>query len=343
MMYGGRGDPFFVAEISANHLGDRTRAVDMVRAAAKAGATAVKFQTFDPERLVGNLNYVLPDGPWRGRRLVELYEQAWTPKKWLPELFETAREVGVVPFSSPFSPEDVDALEAVLCPIYKIASMEITDLDLIRYASETRQHVVISTGMAKLSEIEAAVDVAIANGADGVTVLKCTSGYPAPLTETNLATVPDLADYFGQDSKVAVGISDHTVGPTAAIVAVSLGATMVEKHFTIPGKGADRSPDAAFSADPETFAAMVRLAREAALVVGEPRYGSTDSEASQLALRRALYVVKDVAKGEKFTRSNLRPCRPGLGRPMLPFDEYLDSRASRAIAAGTIFEPDMSE
>lgn len=342
-MYGRRGDPFFVAEVSANHLGDRKRAVEMVRAAAKTGAAAVKFQTFDPERLVGNHNHVLPEGPWKGRRLVDLYREAWTPKKWLPELFETAREVGVVPFSSPFSPEDVDALEAVLCPIYKIASMEITDLDLIRYASETLQHVVISTGMATLSEIDSAVDTALANGADGVTILKCTSGYPTPPSEANLATITDLVDYFGPDSKVSVGLSDHTVGPAAAIVAASLGATMVEKHFTIPGKGADRSPDAAFSADPETFAAMVRLAREAALVVGEPRYGSTDSERTQLALRRALYVVKDVAKGEKFTRSNLRPCRPGLGRGMLPFDEYLDSIASRPISAGTIFEPDMSE
>lgn len=332
--------PAFVAEVSANHLGRQERAAFIVDRAAAAGADGVKFQTYDPKRLVGNHKLVLEDGPWAGRKMLDLYKEAATPRSWLPDLFALARARGVVPFSSPFAPEDVDFLEGLDCPIYKIASFEITDLDLIAYAAATKKPLVISTGMAKLPEIEDAVEVALRFGAEEITLLKCTSGYPHPVGETNLATMKDLGEYFG-DARIVVGLSDHTLGITAAIAAVALGAVMIEKHLTI--YRADGGPDAAFSSEPGEFEAMVRAGREAYEAIGEVRYGPTESEESQTKLRRALWVVADVAAGEAFTRSNLRSARPCLipGAALLPIGDYLGRVAARAIKAGTIFEPEL--
>lgn len=331
--------PAFVAEISGNHLGKSARAAALVDMAAASGADAVKFQTYDPETLVGNLRLKLEDGPWKGRRLVDLYREAWTPRKWQPDLFQQAKALGMVAFSSPFSPEDVDFLESINCPIYKIASFELTDLGLVRYAAETRKPIVLSTGMATLVEIEEAVEEALGAGAKSVTVLKCTSGYPTPLAEANLATLGDLRDYFKAESRVRFGLSDHTIGITAAVTAIALGAVMVEKHLTV--SKADGGPDAAFSAEPMEFKALVDAGRLVAEALGSVHYGPTASEAPQLCLRRGLWVVDDVKEGQPFTRENLRSARPitGVRAALLP--TFLGKRAARAVKAGTPFEESM--
>lgn len=332
--------PAFIAEISGNHLGKLARAEALVDAAAAAGADGVKFQTFEPAQLVGSPRIVLEDGPWKGRKLVDLYKEAWTPKKWLTALFPRARAHGMVAFSSPFSPDDVDALEALDCPIYKIASFEITDLDLVRYAAQTKKPMVISTGMATLVEIDDAVDAALANGAEEVTILKCTSGYPAPLEEANVATIRDLLSYFGGDGRIAVGLSDHTTGNAAAAAAIALGAVMIEKHLTF--SRAEGGPDAGFSVEPLEFRALVELGRGVSDALGGVHYGPTDSELPQLKLRRALWVVEDVAEGAAFTRENLRSCRPSCGIKLWPIGDFLGCKARQAVRAGTLFLPSMA-
>lgn len=334
--------PVFVAEISANHLGRKERAEALIDLAAESGADAVKFQTYDPKHMVGNPSLVMQSGPWAGRNLLDLYQEAWTPSTWQRELFARARRRGLVPFSSPFSAEDVDFLEGLKCPIYKIASFEITDLELIRYAAGTKKPMIISTGMATLHEIEAAVDVALVYGARTVTILKCTSGYPAPVEEANLNTLRDLAEYFiyGDDERIQIGLSDHTLGHAAAIAAVALGAAVIEKHLTVSRKHG--GPDAGFSAEPLEFREMVGLGRQVAATLGHVHYGPTPSEEPHLVLRRALWVVADVRKGDKFTTWNLRACRPGYGRELLPRERFIGHRAAVDIPAGSLFEEAMA-
>lgn len=326
----------FVAEISGNHLGEKLRALELIDLAAGAGADMVKFQTFDPERLVGNHAYMLQDGPWKGRKLLQLYKDAWTPKTWHRALFDRARKHDLVPFSSPFSPEDVDYLESLDCQIYKIASCEITDLELVRYAGQTGKPMVISTGMATLREIELAVDEAIEAGAKSVTLMKCVSGYPAPVEESNLATIRDMAEYF---TEAKIGLSDHSLGIAVPVAAVAMGAVLIEKHLTMAR--ADGGPDAGFSAEPHEFAMMVDIGREAARALGIIHYGPTASEQPQLGLRRALWIVASVRRGETFTLNNLRPARPGLGRMLLPAESFHGKRAALDIASGTPFEEAM--
>lgn len=333
--------PAFVAEISGNHLGKMARAEALIDLAATHGADAVKLQTYNPRRLVGDKKLVLENGPWKGRKLIDLYLEAWTPTTWQRALFARIREHGMVPFSSPFSPADVDFLEGLKCPIYKIASFEITDLELVRYAAQTGKEMVISTGMATLCEIEEAVGTALAGGAKHVTILKCTSGYPTPLEETNAETVRDLMNYFGfGEQRISVGLSDHTLGSAASVAAIAMGAAMIEKHLTI-SRG-DGGPDAAFSAEPHEFKQMVEFGREVQKTVGTAKYGPTPSEEPQLKLRRALWIVADVASGEMFSTDNLRSCRPCLGEPMLPIDEYLGQRATQPLKAGTLFRQEFA-
>lgn len=330
--------PVFVAEISGNHLGKPSRAAALVDLAAASNADAVKFQTYDPEKLVGNLKVKLENGPWKGRRLVDLYREAWTPRKWQPDLFAQAKALGMVAFSSPFSAEDVDFLESIACPIYKIASFELTDLELVRYAAETKKPLVLSTGMATLVEIEEGIEQALSFGAQTVTVLKCTSGYPTPLAEANLATLSDLRDYF-KGERVTFGLSDHTIGTTAAVTAIALGAVMIEKHLTVTR--ADGGPDAAFSAEPKEFRALVDAGRLVAEALGTVHYGPTPSESSQLCLRRGLWVSEDVKQGQPFTRENLRSARPIACVPAALLPTFLGKRAACAVKAGTAFTEDM--
>ena len=269
--------PFIVCEISANHLGDLERALRLIDAAKAAGADAVKFQTFQVKSMVSDPDYVIPSGPWMGTAVGDLYSQAHTPRKWHETLFAYARALEIEPFSTPFSPDDVDFLEELRCPRYKIASFELVDHELIRHAARTGKPLIMSTGMASDQEIWAAMDAAYE--CPQVTLLKCTSGYPAPVSEANLATI----DHMQMMYACPVGISDHTLGIAVPVAATALGASMIEKHITL--RRADGGPDAAFSLEPEEFAQMVTACREAAEAIGEVRYGPTDSEQPQLMFR----------------------------------------------------------
>lgn len=272
-----RFKPFIVAEISANHLGSLERAISLVEAASAAGANAVKLQTFTPEQMV-DPSKVIEAGLWNGRRALDLYREAHTPREWHKPLFDLAASNGLDAFSSVFHPDDVDYLESLGCPIYKIASFELTDVALIRYAAATRKPIVISTGMATVGEIEKAVKAAAE--AESVTLLKCTSAYPATERDANLRTMGNLRQTFGCKS----GVSDHTMGMGVAIAASALGASMIEKHLTL--SRADGGPDAAFSMEPAEFAQMVTECRRAADAIGSVRYGPAESESQSLRLRR---------------------------------------------------------
>lgn len=273
--------PFIVAEISANHLGSKQRALDIIVAAHKAGADAVKFQTFTPEQMV-DADKVIEAGPWAGRKAIELYQEAHTPREWHPMLFAAAKACGMVPFSSVFHPDDVDFLETLDCPIYKISSFELLDIPLLRRAAATGKPMMISAGMASREEIGAAIDVVNdTESSVNITLLKCTSAYPANATDANLKTMCDLADFAGIE---AVGLSDHTLGIGVAVAAVALGASVIEKHLTM--RRTDGGPDAEFSMEPEEFKLMVTECRRAAAAIGTVHYGPTPGEAASLLLRR---------------------------------------------------------
>lgn len=273
--------PFIVAELSANHLGSLDRALRIIRAAKDAGADAIKFQTYTVKGMVSDPDKVLSSGPWAGRSQGDLYAEAMTPRSWHQALFEYARSISIEPFSTPFTPDDVDFLEELDCPRYKIASFELTDLALIRYAASKGKPLIISTGMATREDITAAVLNALDAGCVDITLLKCTSAYPADVADANLAT---LASLRNAPCISAVGLSDHTLGIAVPVAATALGAAMIEKHLTLSRD--DGGPDAAFSLEPDEFAEMVKACRDAAAAIGEVRYGPTPSEASSLALRR---------------------------------------------------------
>lgn len=299
--------PFIVSELSANHLGCLTRALELVAAAADAGADGFKLQTFEPEQMVGDPDYVLRDGPWAGRRLLDLYREAQTPKSWHARIFAECRAQGLVPFSSPFHPDDVDFLQSIDCPIYKIASFEIIDRDLVEACARTAKPLIISTGMASQQEILAARRWTHDCGNDDVTFLKCTSAYPARIADANLATMVAMRDQLGLD----VGVSDHTRGHHVAAAAVALGATVVEKHLTL--SRADGGPDAGFSLEPDEFREMVGACRAAAAAVGERKFGPGAEESASLELRRSLWFATDMQAGQEVSARNLRSARPGNG------------------------------
>lgn len=283
--------PFIVAEMSASHLGSLARAHAIIEAAAHAGADAIKVQAFTPEQMV-DADRMIETGPWAGRLAIDLYREALTPREWFPELFQHAAEVALVAFASVFHPDDVDFLETLGCPTYKIASFELTDTALIAHAARTGKPLIISTGMATADEIAIAMRVAHSSGCRDITMLKCTSAYPATETEANLRTILHMLAWLSASSKHhpedwtkwAVGLSDHTIGHTCAVVATALGATVIEKHLTLRRK--DGGPDATFSMEPEEFAKMVTECRIAAASVGNVQYGPTPGEAAQMLLRR---------------------------------------------------------
>lgn len=268
-----------VAELSGNHLGQLDRAIALVNAAADAGADAIKIQTFNPEQMT-EPHVVVETGPWAGHNLMDLYRQTMWPRDWHAPIFDAAAKRGMIAFSSVFHPDDVDFLETLGCPIYKIASFELTDLTLIKHVASKGKDMILSTGMATKDEIMWAMISTLALPRRKVTLLKCTSAYPALTRDANLATMPNMAVEFD----VEVGLSDHTIGNTCAVVATVLGASVIEKHLTL-----DRSeggPDSAFSAEPLEFAAMVQACKNAATAIGSVRYGPTTHEAPQFVLRR---------------------------------------------------------
>jgi N-acetylneuraminate synthase len=324
--------PYVVSELSGNHNGDIGRALAIMDAAKAAGADAVKLQTYTADTITIDYDgpgFRIEGGPWGGRTLHDLYQEAHTPWDWHPRLFEHGRALGLAVFSSPFDDTAVDLLESLGAPAYKVASFEIVDLPLVRRMAATGKPVIISTGMAGLGEIAEAVAAARSAGAGGVLLLHCTSGYPTPPEEANLATIPHLAAAFD----APVGLSDHTSGHAVAVAAVALGACMIEKHLTL--RRADGGPDAGFSLEPEELKALVEGVRSAWRALGRVEYAVSPSERANLMFRRSLYIVADVAAGEAFTAANLRSIRPGHGLPPKHLPEVLGRHAARALKRGT--------
>jgi N-acetylneuraminate synthase len=324
--------PYVIAELSGNHNGEIARAIRLINAAKEAGADAVKLQTYTADTITidhDGPGFVIEGGLWDGRKLYDLYNEAQTPWEWHPALFAHAAKVGIACFSSPFDLTAVDLLERLRAPAYKIASFEIVDTPLIRYAARTGKPLIISTGMAGADEIRDAVTAAREAGSGGLALLHCVSGYPTPAEEANLARIPALAKNFD----APIGLSDHTLGIEASIASVALGAVIIEKHITLAR--ADGGPDAAFSLEPQELAALVKGVRTAHDALGRADYGRASSEQGNVTFRRSLYVVKDIGAGETFTTENVRSIRPGLGLSPAKLPTILGRRASRAIKRGT--------
>lgn len=322
----------FVAEVSANHLGSLERALEIVDAAAAAGASAVKFQTYTAETMTLNLDsFVVSEGHalWGQRKLYELYEEAHTPWEWHPILFERCRELGVIPFSSPFDSTAVDFLESLDAPMYKIASLETGDHALIRKVAETGKPLLVSTGATTWQEIEELVAVVKGTGNENLTLLVCTSSYPASPQDAHLRRIETIRDYFD----VQVGFSDHTLGVGVSVAAIALGATVIEKHITL--RRSDGGADAAFSLEPEEFSSLVREGQSAFSALGNPEWSMQDSEKESRRLRRSLYVVADVKAGDLITAENLRAIRPGAGDPPKFYEHYLGKRFAKDVSRGT--------
>jgi len=323
--------PYVICELSGNHNGSLERCLTMVDAAADTGCDAIKIQTYTADTITLNVDrpeFRIHGGLWDGRTLYELYQEAQTPFEWHAAIFERARRRGVTIFSSPFDETAVDLLDGLGAPAFKIASFEAVDLPLIRYAASKGKPLIISTGMANLQEMQTALDTALAAGAAGVLLLHCVSSYPATFADANVRTVPDMAARFG----CPVGLSDHTPGAAASVAAVSVGACVIEKHFTLAR--ADGGPDAAFSLEPGEFKALVDDTRNAWAALGAAHYDVLGAEQGSLLFRRSLYVTADIKAGETLSRANIRSVRPGNGLPPGELDNVLGKTATRDIARG---------
>lgn len=322
---------FTIAELSGNHNGSYERALEMLRAAAAAGADAVKVQTYTADSIT--LDSDAPDfraeGLWEGRTLYDLYTEASMPWEWQRDLAREARDIGVKFFSSVFDFSSIEFLEEVGVEAYKIASFELVDVPLIEATAATGKPVIISTGMGTLSEIEEAVTAARSAGAGGLALLACTSSYPAPASAANLMKIPNLAETFD----VVAGLSDHTIGNTVAIAATALGAKIVEKHFTL--RRDQGGVDSAFSMESEEFAEMVNVIREAESAIGPPTYGPTDADASSVAYRRSLFISQDVAAGARISADDVRSVRPASGMHPRYLKDVIGRVARRPLSKGT--------
>lgn len=330
--------PYIVAEISANHLGKLEHALDLIATARDVGADAVKFQTYTPQAMVCNPDEPITAGTWKGRKLGELYAEAMTPAAWHPDLFRFARRMNIDAFSSVFDAEGLVLLELLDCPCYKIASFELVDLQLIDLVARTGKPIIMSTGMANAEEVYQAVKTARAASPEiHITLLKCTSGYPAPVDESNLMAMHPLLEGFGAN---AVGFSDHTLGIGAAVAAAALGASMIEKHLCL--SRAKGGPDAAFSLEPHEFARMVKACREAAAAIGEPRFRPTFSEMPQRKLRRSLYWSQYGQIGFEVGTDMIRTARPARGLPVSMLPSLVGRRLARNVCAGQpVLEEDL--
>ncbi|WP_043802908.1 pseudaminic acid synthase [Arenimonas malthae] len=324
--------PYVIAEMSANHNGSIDTALRIIGEAHKAGADAVKIQTYRPDTITMDSDreeFRIRGGLWDGRTLYELYSEAHMPWDWHEALFKRARQLGITLFSSPFDRTAVDLLESLGAPAYKIASFEAVDLSLIRYVAATGKPMIISTGMADADEIDEALHAARDGGCHDVAILHCVSGYPAPAADYNLRTLPDMQSRFG----VPVGLSDHTLDNTTAIASVALGACIIEKHFTLDRSGG--GPDDSFSLEPAELAALCRAARTAWGSLGSVDYGRKSSEQGNVQFRRSLYVTRDVAAGEAVTHDNVRSIRPGFGLACRHMDDVQGMKFQTAVSRGT--------
>lgn len=330
--------PYVIAELSANHLGKLSHAMETLEMAAAMGADAVKLQTYRADTITidhDGPGFRIEGGLWDGRSLYELYEEAHTPWEWHRPLIERGSELGVAVFSSPFDPTAVDFLAALNVPAYKIASFEAVDLPLIDKVAAQHKPIIVSTGMASLAEIEEAYEHARRCGT-GVALLHCISGYPTPIGDANLRTIPDLAARFPD---AVIGLSDHTLGTVAATTAIACGASIIEKHVTM--RRADGGPDAAFSLEPGELKTLVENCRSAWEALGRAGYELRGSESGNVAFRRSLYVVQDMAEGERFSEQNVRSIRPGYGLPPKRLGDVLGRRARRAIRRGEPLAQDL--
>jgi len=327
--------PYVICELSANHNGRLDTALGMIDAAKATGADAVKLQTYRPDTITLDSDapeFKIEGGLWAGRTLYDLYEEAHTPWEWHAPLFERARELGITMFSSPFDNTAVDLLEDLNAPAYKIASFEAVDLPLIRYAASTGKPLIISTGMADVEEIAEAIEAAREGGCRELAILHCVSGYPAPADQYNLHTIADMIERFG----VVTGLSDHTLDNTTAIASVAMGASIIEKHFTLDRSGG--GPDDSFSLEPAEFAALCSGAKTAWSAMGRVDYGRKSSEHENIKFRRSLYFVKDIKAGETIPPDAVRSVRPGFGAAPKYFDMVVGQVAQADITANTAVE-----
>lgn len=322
---------FIIAELSANHNGSLSIALETIRAAKRAGADAVKLQTYTADTITIDCDkddFLIKGTIWDGKKLYDLYKDAYTPWEWHKEIFDCAKEEGLICFSSPFDKSAVDFLEKLDVPAYKIASFEITDIPLIEYVASKGKPIIISTGIATSEDIQLALEACHRMGNNNIALLKCTSSYPAPIEEANMAMIPDFKKRF----KVIPGLSDHTLGSTVPIVATTLGAKIIEKHFIL-----DRSiggPDASFSMNEEEFTKMVFAVREAEKALGKINYQLTYKQIKSRAFSRSLYVVKDIKRGDVITNENVKSIRPGFGLHPKYFTEILGKKAIRNYQCG---------
>jgi pseudaminic acid synthase len=328
--------PFVIAEMSGNHNQSLERALEIVDAAAQSGAHGLKIQTYTPDTMTIDLDerefhISDPNSLWSGTSLYKLYGEAYTPWEWHKPIFDRARDLGMIPFSTPFDDTAVDFLEGLDVPCYKIASFENTDLPLIRRVAATGKPLIISTGMANVAELDETVRAAREAGCKDLILLKCTSTYPATAENTNILTIPHMRELFGCE----VGLSDHTMGIGVSVASVALGASVIEKHFTL--SRADGGVDSNFSMEPAEMEQLVLETKRAWQSLGRVSYGATDAERNSIQFRRSLYVVKDLKAGDVLTLENLRAIRPGLGLPTKYLDMVLGKVVKQDVKRGTAF------
>ena len=323
--------PFIIAEMSGNHNQSLDKALAIVNAAAEAGAHAIKLQTYTPDTMTLKGAHVIndEDSLWKGRELYDLYKEAYTPWEWHQPLFDRARELGLIAFSSPFDETAVDFLELLNVPAYKIASFENTDWTLLKKVASTGKPIIMSTGVATLADIDESVRVLRKNGCSQLVLLKCTSTYPASPENTHLLTIPHMQQMFG----CPIGLSDHTLGVGVAVASVALGSCLIEKHFTI--RRADGGVDSTFSLEPEELKCLVVESERAFKALGKINYGVQEAEEKSLKFKRSLFVVKDISTGEEFTKDNIRVVRPGNGMPPKFYETVLGKKSKINIKAGT--------
>lgn len=324
--------PYVIAELSANHNGKLETALRIIEEAKKAGADAVKLQTYKPDTITlpsDSEDFKIHGGLWDGRTLYDLYQEAHMPWDWHKPLFEYSRQIGITIFSSPFDTTAIDLLEDLNTPAYKIASFEAIDLPLIKYAASTGKPMIISTGMADAEEIQEAIDAAHSAGCKELALLHCVSGYPAPAEDYNLHTIPDMMQRFG----LVTGLSDHTLDNTTAIASVALGAAIIEKHFTLDRQGG--GPDDSFSLEPKDLKDLCRGAKTAWQALGKVDYGRKSSEQANVQFRRSLYFVNDLQVGDVITTQDVRSVRPGYGLAPKHLDAVIGKKVTRAVRAAT--------